>query len=120
MMSTPRKSLVGQLLDVMLSMATRMGEQQVLLQWHHARITALEKRMATPHQPPPRRSYSTDSESDRRWGWSSEGLLTAARTMGRLAKLIPWGLLFGGLTFVGGAVWNWVGPLLQRLLGLLS
>jgi hypothetical protein len=110
-----RKSLVGQLLDVMLTMAHRLGEQEVRHQWLAARTTALEQRMDT--MPPRRRPEpAPPPSSGPHWGWSTEGLLRALGSVWRLAKVLPWGLVLGWASFLGAAVWQWLGPLFQRLL----
>jgi hypothetical protein len=117
--SSNRKSLGSQVLVELLSLASNQGEMRAEMrvkhQWHASRLTALEQRMdtmpqrAVPQEPTPAR---------RQWSMSRFGEM--ARALSGIARLIPWGMIGGLASLLGATVWQWLAPLLQRLLTWLS
>ena len=114
-------TLLGQLLTQLVNLAGHLGEMKAetrVNHQHHAerltehtgRITALEGRMDTMDRPSDPRRESTSTGRGRLLSlvyWAE-----MAKAIWGLIRIVPWGLL----TLMAAAAWNWVVPLIKRLL----
>lgn len=118
-----QRSLAGQVLNELLNMASGLGairaEMRTKHQWQTDRLTRLEQRMdmlpPRTGMPPQPASSSLDSTPVQRL-LSFARLISTGQALWRLARLVPWGLLSGAASLMGAAAWNWLWPIIRRVL----
>jgi hypothetical protein len=110
-----QRSLASSLLAELLKVVSHVGALQTELRFtqevQDKRLTALEQRMDSPPQHRPLHQSRTPTSTDATPAWRRR-LFERAKLAADISKRIPW----GGLAIFGAAVWQWLAPLLQRLM----